>query len=94
MSATIIETINPATGKVIAKYHNMDDDQIREKVKNARLALHSWKNLDIGERCSIVRNLGRVMRKNKDSICKTHYRRNGQTYPSSDRRSGKVRLAL
>ena len=70
MSATIIETINPATGKVIAKYQNMDDDQVREKVKNARLAIHSWKNLDIGERCSIVRNLGRVMRKNKDEYAK------------------------
>jgi acyl-CoA reductase-like NAD-dependent aldehyde dehydrogenase len=70
MSATIIETINPATGKVIAKYQNMDDDQVREKVNNARLALHGWKNLDIGERCSIVRNLGRVMRKNKDEYAK------------------------
>lgn len=70
MSALTIETINPATGKVIAKYQNMDDDQVREKVNNARLALHSWKNLDIGERCSIVRNLGRVMRKNKDEYAK------------------------
>jgi acyl-CoA reductase-like NAD-dependent aldehyde dehydrogenase len=70
MSAITIETINPATGKVIAKYQNMDDDQVREKVKNARLALHGWKNLDIGERCSIVRNLGRVMRKNKEEYAK------------------------
>jgi acyl-CoA reductase-like NAD-dependent aldehyde dehydrogenase len=70
MSATIIETINPATGKIIAKYQNMDDDQVREKVRNASLALHNWKNLDIGERCSIVRNLGRVMRKNKDGYAK------------------------
>ncbi|MFZ0345318.1 MAG: aldehyde dehydrogenase family protein, partial [Nitrososphaeraceae archaeon] len=70
MSATIIETINPATGKVIAKYQNMDDDQVREKVRNSRLALHGWKNLDIGERCSIARNLGRVMRKNKDEYAK------------------------
>ena len=50
MSALTIETINPATGKVIAKYQNMDDDQVREKVNNARLALNGWKNLDIGER--------------------------------------------
>ncbi|MGA9165998.1 MAG: NAD-dependent succinate-semialdehyde dehydrogenase [Nitrososphaeraceae archaeon] len=70
MSTTIIETINPATGKVIAKYQNMTDDQIREKVSNARLALQGWKNLDIGERCSITRNLGRVMRKNKDAYAK------------------------
>jgi acyl-CoA reductase-like NAD-dependent aldehyde dehydrogenase len=70
MSATIIETINPATGKVIAKYQNMTDDKIKEKVSNARLALQSWKNLDIGERCSITRNLGRVMRKNKEGYAK------------------------
>jgi acyl-CoA reductase-like NAD-dependent aldehyde dehydrogenase len=70
MSATTIETINPATGKVIAKYQNMTDDEIREKVSKARLALQGWKNLDIGERCSITRNLGRVMRKNKDSYAK------------------------
>jgi acyl-CoA reductase-like NAD-dependent aldehyde dehydrogenase len=70
MSTTIIETINPATGKVIAKYQNMTDDQIREKVSNARLALQGWKNLDIGERCTITRNLGRVMRKNKDAYAK------------------------
>ena len=70
MSATIIETINPATGRVIAKYQNMTDDEIREKVSKARLALQGWKNLDIGERCSITRNLGRVMRKNKDSNAK------------------------
>lgn len=70
MSTTIIETINPATGKVIAKYQNMTDDQIREKVSDARLAFQSWKNLDIGERCSITRNLGRVMRKNKDAYAK------------------------
>jgi acyl-CoA reductase-like NAD-dependent aldehyde dehydrogenase len=70
MSTTIIETINPATGKVIAKYQNMTDDEIGEKVSNARLALQGWKNLDIGERCTITRNLGRVMRKNKDVYAK------------------------
>jgi acyl-CoA reductase-like NAD-dependent aldehyde dehydrogenase len=70
MSTTIIETINPATGKVIAKYQNMTDDEIKEKVSNARLALQGWRNLDIGERCSVTRNLGRVMRKNKDAYAK------------------------
>ena len=70
MLETIVETVNPATGKVIAKYQNMTDDQIREKVKNARSALKGWKNLDIGERCSLTRNLGRIMRKNKSEYAK------------------------
>src|ERR687897_3574117 len=70
MPETIVETVNPATGKVIAKYQNMTDHQIREKVKNARSALKDWKNLDIGERCSLTRNLGRIMRRNKSEYAK------------------------
>jgi acyl-CoA reductase-like NAD-dependent aldehyde dehydrogenase len=70
MPETIVETVNPATGKVIAKYQNMTDDQIREKVKNARSALKGWKNLDIGERCSLTRNLGRIMRRNKSEYAR------------------------
>jgi acyl-CoA reductase-like NAD-dependent aldehyde dehydrogenase len=70
MPETIVETVNPATGKVIAKYQNMTDDQIGEKVKNARSALKGWKNLDIGERCSLTRNLGRIMRRNKSEYAR------------------------
>ena len=71
MTEIIIETVNPATGKPIAKYHNMSIDEINEKVKSARTALGSWKDLDIGERCSLARKLGRVMRKNKDEYSRT-----------------------
>lgn len=71
MTETIIETVNPATGKPIAKYHNMSIDEINDKVTNARTALKSWKGLDIGERCSLARKLGRVMRKNKDEYSRT-----------------------
>jgi acyl-CoA reductase-like NAD-dependent aldehyde dehydrogenase len=71
MTETIIETVNPATGKPIARYHNMSVEEINDKVKKARLALKSWKSLDISERCSLSRNLGRVMRKNKDEYSRT-----------------------
>ena len=71
MTETIIETVNPATGRPIAKYHNMSVEEINHKVKNARTALKSWKSLDIAERCSLARKLGRVMRKNKDEYSRT-----------------------
>ena len=71
MIETVIETVNPATGKPIAKYHNMSIDEINDKVMNAHTALKSWKRLDIGERCSLARKLGRVMRKNKDEYSRT-----------------------
>src|SRR5919198_2742906 len=61
-----IETINPATGRVIATYDNMSKEEIARKVKNARLAFEKWRKLDIFERTAFMRSLGRVMRKNKD----------------------------
>src|ERR671932_1789482 len=61
-----IETINPATGKVIATYDNMSKEEISQKVKNARAAFQKWSKLDISERSAYMRSLGRIMRKNKD----------------------------
>src|ERR1051326_730986 len=61
-----IETINPATGRVIATYDNMSSEEIAQKVKSARAAYQKWSKLDISERTAYIRSLGRVMRKNKD----------------------------
>src|SRR5919107_783247 len=61
-----LETINPATGKVIATYDNMDTDEIIQKVKNSRLALEQWKKLDNSERALYMHSLARIMRKNKE----------------------------
>src|SRR5918912_1814805 len=65
-----IETINPSTGKVIASYDNMSNEEIAQKVKGARAAFQKWSKLDISERTAYMRNLGRVMRKNKDEYAK------------------------
>jgi len=61
-----IETINPATGKNIASYNNISVEEINSRVKYARNAFEKWKNVDISERTVYIRNLGRIMRKNKD----------------------------
>jgi acyl-CoA reductase-like NAD-dependent aldehyde dehydrogenase len=70
MSDGKIETINPATGRVICTYDNMSNDQIRGIVENARLAQRKWKGLDISERSAYVRSLGRIMRKNKEEYAR------------------------
>jgi acyl-CoA reductase-like NAD-dependent aldehyde dehydrogenase len=70
MSDRKIETINPATGRVISTYDNMSNDQIRGIVEAARLAQRKWKGLDISERSAYVRNLGRIMRKNKEEYAR------------------------
>jgi acyl-CoA reductase-like NAD-dependent aldehyde dehydrogenase len=65
-----IETINPATGKVIGSYNNMSIEQINQKTKDARNSFEDWKKLDISERCTYMRRLGRVMKKNKEDYAK------------------------
>jgi succinate-semialdehyde dehydrogenase/glutarate-semialdehyde dehydrogenase len=69
MSNTI-ETINPATGKVIGSYNSMSTEEVNQKTKNARISFEEWKNLDISERCTYMRRLGRVMKKNKEDYAK------------------------
>src|SRR5215210_5249969 len=70
MSDKRIETINPATGKVIATYDIMSNDEIHKKVENAHVAQKNWKSLDISERSTYIRALGRVMRKNKEQYAR------------------------
>src|ERR687897_1843239 len=65
MSNTI-ETINPSTGKAIATYNSMSTEEVNQKTKNARIAFENWKKIDISERCTYIRRLGRVMKKNKE----------------------------
>jgi acyl-CoA reductase-like NAD-dependent aldehyde dehydrogenase len=64
--STKIETVNPATGKVIAVYNNETPEQVSQRIKAAREAFAKWKKLDILERAEYMRRLGRVMRKNRE----------------------------
>lgn len=66
-----IETINPATGKVITSYENETPEVVSRKVKAAREAFGKWKKLDLAERAEYMRRLGRVMRKNREEYART-----------------------
>ncbi len=66
-----IETINPATGKVITSYENETPEVVSRKVKAAREAFGKWKKLDLAARAEYMRRLGRVMRKNREEYART-----------------------
>ena len=61
-----IQTINPATGKVISSYDIMSIDQIERIAQNARNAFEKWKKLEILERSDYTRNLAKILSKNKE----------------------------
>jgi acyl-CoA reductase-like NAD-dependent aldehyde dehydrogenase len=61
-----IQTVNPATGKVIETYDNETAEDVSRKVRQARDAFAKWKKTELGERSELMRKLGRVMRKNRE----------------------------
>jgi acyl-CoA reductase-like NAD-dependent aldehyde dehydrogenase len=66
-----ISTINPATGKVIASYTATDIEQISQIVNNAtRIGFENWKKKDILGRCDYIRNLAKILKKNKEQYAK------------------------
>lgn len=66
-----IETVNPATGKVIAAYDAETSEDVGRKVRLGRQAYAEWRKVDLGERAELMRRLGRVMRKNREDYART-----------------------
>ena len=62
-----IQTINPATENIVGTFDVMDAAQISQVVKKSRIAFESWRRKEITERCDYIRNLVKVLRKNKES---------------------------
>ncbi len=65
-----IESINPATGKVIATYANESPEDLSRRVKRSRECFERWKDVDISERARNFRSLGKVLRRNKDDYAR------------------------
>jgi len=61
-----IQTVNPTTGKVISSYDIMSIEQIEHIAKNAQNAFEKWKKKEILERCDYIRDLAKILTKNKD----------------------------
>jgi succinate-semialdehyde dehydrogenase/glutarate-semialdehyde dehydrogenase/succinyl-CoA reductase len=64
-----ISTVNPATGKELAKYSAMDQNQVFELVGKAKRAYPEWKK-DYEKRRSYIYNLVEYLKKNKVELAK------------------------
>ncbi|MFZ0893092.1 MAG: NAD-dependent succinate-semialdehyde dehydrogenase [Candidatus Nitrosopolaris sp.] len=65
-----IQTVNPTTGKVISSYDIMSIEKIEHIAKNAQNAFEKWKKKEILERCDYIRDLAKILTKNKDRYAK------------------------
>ncbi len=62
-----VQTVNPATEEIIAKYDIVSNEKIIESVKKSRIAFNDWKK-DIKKRAVFVHAIADELRKNKTDL--------------------------
>lgn len=66
----IIRSINPANLEVVGEYPLWDDKRIEESLASAIDAYQEWKGKSLESRLQLVRNLGSVLRADKDAYAR------------------------
>lgn len=61
----VLTSINPSTGEVLKKFKEWNPKKIDKQVKKSLTAFDIWKNMEISERVKILKNVLRILRKNK-----------------------------
>jgi len=65
-----IQTINPATGKVIQDYATMSADETSSIIDSVHQTYEAWKSTSFAERAEKMRNLTKVLLDNKEEYAK------------------------
>jgi NAD-dependent aldehyde dehydrogenases len=61
----MIQSVNPATGELLAEFIDADDAAIETALAGAHLAQKDWARRPLEERCALVARLADVLRENK-----------------------------
>ncbi len=59
------KTINPATGEIIAHYHESDIAHINKAIEQANNAFNDWKNTPFAERAKIISSVAQILENEK-----------------------------
>ncbi|WP_010520928.1 NAD-dependent succinate-semialdehyde dehydrogenase [Aquimarina agarivorans] len=63
-----IETINPVTGKKLASYEYMTDDQVETTIDKAHQAFSDWKMKSLEERAKVITAIGKELQNYKKEL--------------------------
>lgn len=66
----MITTINPYNGKQLQQYKQLTKKEIKVKLKTAQKSFEDWKETSFEHRAKRMRNVGELLRKNKESYAK------------------------
>jgi succinate-semialdehyde dehydrogenase/glutarate-semialdehyde dehydrogenase len=62
------ESINPATGEVLARFDEMSPEQVDQVLAQARRAFLQWRECTYDERAEPMRHLGQYLRQNRERL--------------------------
>lgn len=78
-----IHTINPATGKTLASYLLLTNEELDRKLLASSVAFHKWKKTDFDTRGNILRRVAELLIKNKVRYAKMITAEMGKTIRES-----------
>jgi succinate-semialdehyde dehydrogenase/glutarate-semialdehyde dehydrogenase len=64
----ILQTVNPATEKVLATYHTLSDEVINQRLNLGHDAYLRWKHTELSERRKLIHHLADLVRKDKEVL--------------------------
>ncbi len=67
-SADLIESVNPATGEVIASVRSTTADEYETLIRKAEESFRAWRKIPAPARGNAVRLIGNALRDNKDAL--------------------------
>jgi len=88
-----MQSINPATGKIIASYPAITNTQAEEIIAQSSNAFNSWKNTSFEKRAKLMINLANVLENNKEKYAKIITIEMGKTLKSAVAEIEKCTLA-
>ncbi|WIG57850.1 MAG: succinate-semialdehyde dehydrogenase [Ktedonobacterales bacterium] len=79
-----IESINPATGEMIEKFHTFSESEISNALDQARGAFRSWRQTSFGERGAALRRVAAYLREHKTQLARFATLEMGKTILESE----------
>lgn len=65
-----IQTVNPATNKVVKSFEEMTDKEVQAAVDQAEKTFHSWRKTTYEQRATVLHKVAELMRKKKTELAK------------------------
>ena len=74
------ESTNPYTGKVIATFETLTDNELEVKMQKAEKAFKTWSATSIKERAAIVRRAAHLVQERKEKLAALNTNETGKLF--------------